>query len=293
MLRFTSLKDAFHVCSAIGSPIRLEILEQLLNEPQNMDSLAKRLHLTGGALTRHVKILEDAGLIMVKTLPCNRGYQKLCSVNFDKLIIELPTGGALESASIADVPIGLFSDYRVQGKCGIVSKEGFIGSRDNAGAFLSSSRASAGAIWLERGYLSYLLPQLESNKGALQSDKTLDELRISLEISPDFVGGEAIKRGTVSFYLDDELLSEIWLNTPSENRRGYLTPDWHESALPQYGTLKLIRICDGGTYLDGDKISNVTIAAAKKAKKFSLLSDSGFMLFGHGFGDYGQGIKFF
>jgi len=294
MLRFTSLKDAYPICAAIGSPLRLEILELLLlGVPLNIETIAKRLHLTSGALTRHIKILEDADLIQVKTMPLNRGHQKLCSMNFDKIIIELPTGGALEKSSIADVPIGLFSDYNVKGRCGLASKDGFIGSRDSVTAFLNSSRATTNLLWLEKGYLTYLLPPFNEYGNSADKNKALDELRISLEISPDFIGNDTISRGSVSFFIDALQLGTIWLTTPSDKRRGYLTPTWHDSTLPQYGILKLVRICHDGTYIDGEKTSSITINDIKKAKSFTIATETGLTLFGQNFGDYGQGIKFF
>ena len=333
MKRFTSLKDAYTVCAAIGSPTRLEILQQLCHgTPLNMDTLAERLHLTAGALTRHIKILEDAGLINTKTVPCNRGHQKLCAISFSQLLIELPSSGSDENVPFANIPIGLFSDIDASGACGMASIDKIIGVRDNPKSLLDSNRIDAAAIWLEKGFLTYLLPTLNKNSlldapepsfypinrsgyrvsgltpnsylsGAnakvttqnesASGNKNLEELKISLEISPNFIGGEAIKRGAISFYLDDNLLGSIWLDAPSTARRGYLTPAWHDISLPQHGSLKLLRITKNGTFCDGEKISNVDIDTALKTKKFTISTDTGFILFGQNFGDYSQGIKFF
>ena len=62
MNHITSVRDALPVCDAMGSEVRIEILETILkNKAVNLDTLAKTLHLTNGALTAHIKKLSDAG----------------------------------------------------------------------------------------------------------------------------------------------------------------------------------------------------------------------------------------
>jgi len=335
MKKLTSLQDAYPICAAIGAPLRLEILQILLaSGAQNIDTLAKKLHVTAGALTRHIKILQDAELIAIDTIAGNRGNQKVCSIQESKFLIELSGEGVDGYAKAVDVGVGLFSDYLADGHCGVLSQEGFIGARDNAKSFLMQNRSEASCLWLQKGYLSYLLPifktspvpQTQSRQLSISGSvspswmtefkqksmlekvfnqkpnrnqnvkpkSSSDELRISLEISPDIVGGGVNpKASEVSFLLDDLLLATIKIQSPKEKRRGYLTPEWHDDILPQYGTLILIRITPKGTYFDGQKTSDVTTQDAIKTKKFSIVTDTGFTLFGNDFGDYGQGIRVF
>lgn len=56
MLHYKNVREAYTICDAIGSEVRMEILEQILAHKEiNLDSLAKNLHLTNGALTSHIK----------------------------------------------------------------------------------------------------------------------------------------------------------------------------------------------------------------------------------------------
>ena len=287
--RFSTLKDAYPVCEAIASPVRLEILEQLMmHRALNLVSLAHNLHLTSGALTKHIKMLEDAGLVRVKSVSGKRGNQKLCSLAENRILIDLAHNlDELTSGFAHDLNIGLYSDYMIQGLCGLVGSDGFIGRRDEKSSFALPARGNAKALWLQKGYISYLLPPVTLG----DSDKILKEIQISLEVSPDLTGN-GIPNSILEFMLDDKHLGKIKLYNPDEKRRGFLTPTWYSSTLPQFGTLKLLRITQKGTFVDGEKISDITPQNLNSAKKFSMVTDTGIMLFGHNFGDYNQGIRF-
>ncbi|MCL2062356.1 MAG: helix-turn-helix domain-containing protein [Firmicutes bacterium] len=293
MKHFKNLREAFAVCEAVGSPVRLEILEQILEHKTiNLDAIAKNLHLTNGALTKHIKKLESAGLIRVRLLPGKRGNQKLCALRVDKILIDVSPDFEIESAAVEDIPLGQYTDYSVSGRCGIVSEEGFIGVRDEAASFLSPQRHKAAALWLQKGYVRYLLPfGREVTGDEHNAGLKIREIRISFEISPD-IHGTGGKAGFVSFRFDEnEPFGKVKLYPPGELRRGFTTPAWFDVNLPQYGTLKLLRITEKGTFMDGEKISSLTPKEIIKSKRFGIETETGFMLFGKGFGDYNQALR--
>jgi len=52
------------VFAALGEPTRLSLVDQLLREqPQSISRLASRTHLTRQAITKHLRVLADAGLV--------------------------------------------------------------------------------------------------------------------------------------------------------------------------------------------------------------------------------------
>ena len=60
MLHIKSLDEGLELFKALGSDIRVEIIKILLNEnSMNMNELASRLNITNGALTSHIKKLEE------------------------------------------------------------------------------------------------------------------------------------------------------------------------------------------------------------------------------------------
>lgn len=90
MKHFSSLREAYKLCDAIGSPVRLEILEKIIALPGvNLSILAQMLHLTNGALTGHIKKLESAGLITVKRSDGARGKIKQCTIVPERIVIEV------------------------------------------------------------------------------------------------------------------------------------------------------------------------------------------------------------
>ncbi len=49
--------------AALGDPTRIEILRRLLDGPANVGELSQPFSMTASAISRHLKILETAGLI--------------------------------------------------------------------------------------------------------------------------------------------------------------------------------------------------------------------------------------
>ncbi len=62
------------VLEALSDPTRRAILESLRNEPCNVTSLAQRQPVSRPAVSQHLKVLEQAGLVSVKTVGRNRIY---------------------------------------------------------------------------------------------------------------------------------------------------------------------------------------------------------------------------
>ncbi|UPK41450.1 hypothetical protein [Paenibacillus pabuli] len=84
------------------------------------------------------------------------------------------------------------------------------------------------------------------------------------------------------------------------DRKGKLTPQWWHSDVNQYGVLKVLRINAEGTFIDGQRISDVRIhdlnlqAATYWTIQLSpeegVPGRGGLTLFGKGFGNYDQDI---
>lgn len=52
-----------NIFSALADPTRRAILQNLTKGPQTMGDIAKPFSLTGPAITKHLKVLEKAGLV--------------------------------------------------------------------------------------------------------------------------------------------------------------------------------------------------------------------------------------
>lgn len=69
------------IYQAIADPTRREIISQLAIKPRNLNALAEKFHLTRQAISLHVKILQECGVIVIT----QSGRERICSVNPEKL----------------------------------------------------------------------------------------------------------------------------------------------------------------------------------------------------------------
>lgn len=56
-----------HALDALGSPVRRQILKKLRTRPLSVQQLAGRFPVSRPAISRHLRILEDAGLVTSTT----------------------------------------------------------------------------------------------------------------------------------------------------------------------------------------------------------------------------------
>ena len=114
MLHIKSLDEGLEIFKALGSDIRLEIIKLLKdNNGMSMNDLASKLGITNGALTGHMKKLEDCGLVSITTESAGHGNQKLCSVFLDKILIDLDPPEDEANVYQTELKVGHFSNYEV------------------------------------------------------------------------------------------------------------------------------------------------------------------------------------
>ncbi len=71
-------RDVFH---AIADPTRREILSMLSVNSLSVNSVAEKFKISRPAVSKHVKILKECGLITIK----KKGREHICEPKFDKL----------------------------------------------------------------------------------------------------------------------------------------------------------------------------------------------------------------
>lgn len=71
-------RDVFH---AIADPTRRQIIGMVAQQPLNLNSIAENFNVTRQAVSLHVKILEECGLIMIKQY----GRERVCEAKLEKL----------------------------------------------------------------------------------------------------------------------------------------------------------------------------------------------------------------
>ena len=296
MLHINSLDEGLELFKALGSDIRVEIIKILLNESgMNMNELASRLKITNGALTSHIRKLEECGIVTVSSEGSGHGNQKVCSVKLDKILIDLQNTPVASNVYNTDIKVGHFSDFEVYPTCGLASTKRLIGEVDDIRYFAHPDRYEADILWFTRGYVDYILPNF------IPSGQKIDEICICAELSSEAPGVNNIWPSDIYFYLNDVLLG-TWVS-PGDfgDVKGIFTPDWWFAGWNQYGLLKMLVINHKGSFIDGIKISDVTIDSlgitAKSSLKLRLEVPEnaehvgGLTIFGKGFGNYNQDIN--
>jgi predicted transcriptional regulator len=296
MIHITSLSEGLELFKALGSDMRVDILNLLLeNNNMNMNELASRLNITNGALTSHIKKLESCGLITTSTESAGHGNQKICSIHLDKILIDLDKDDDYNNVYSTELQVGHYSSYRVSPTCGLASEKALIGEVDDTRYFEHPDRYNADILWFTKGYVEYAIPNFIPNA------QKITQITISAELSSEAPGIDNDWPSDISFYLNDVRIGKWTSPGDYGDVKGTFTPDWWFPNWNQYGLLKLLVINKKGTFIDGLKVSDVTIDSFRldyrSTIRFRLGVDDdaahvgGLTIFGKSFGNYGQNIK--
>ena len=296
MIHITSLDDGLETFKALGSDTRIQILNILLeNEQMSMNQLATELNISNGALTGHIKKLEECGLINISNESAGHGNQKMCSVTQDRIIVDIKKPIDYKNVFETEIKVGQFSRHQVWPTCGIATSESVIGEFDDIRYFDHPDRFTANILWFTKGYVEYTIPNL------IPSNQRITQLSISAELSSEAPGIDNNWPSDISFYINDTKIG-MW-TSPGDfgDVHGMFTPQWWPQNWNQYGLLKLLVINDYGTYIDGLKISDVSTLSlhldysSDIRLRLAVENDSehvgGITLYGKSFGNYDQDIR--
>lgn len=296
MLHIKSLDEGLDVFKALGSDLRISIIKLLLeHNDMSMNELASNLNITNGALTSHIRKLESCGLIAVTNESSGHGNRKRCIVCLDKILIEISSKENLENIFETNIKIGHFVDYQVYPTCGLSTSKSIIGEADDPRFFTHPDRFDSEILWFTRGYVEYIIPNF------LPVSQKIDQITISAELGSEAPGSNDIWPSDIHFHLNNK-----WIGTwtsPGDfgDVKGIFTPDWWQPNWNQYGLLKLIVINYKGTFIDGLKISNVSLNDFdfdyRSVIRFKLevpedtTHVGGLTIYGKNFGNYNQDIN--
>lgn len=296
MIHITSLDDGLETFKALGSDTRIQILNILLeNEQMSMNQLSTELNISNGALTGHIKKLEECGLINISNESAGHGNQKMCSVTQDRIIVDIKKPIDYKNVFETEIKVGQFSRHQVWPTCGIATSESVIGEFDDIRYFNHPDRFTANILWFTKGYVEYTIPNL------IPSNQRITQLSISAELSSEAPGIDNNWPSDISFYINDTKIG-MW-TSPGDfgDVHGMFTPQWWPQNWNQYGLLKLLVINDYGTYIDGLKISDVSTLSlhldynSDIRLRLAVENDSehvgGITLYGKSFGNYDQDIR--
>ncbi|MEO5805803.1 ArsR family transcriptional regulator [Devosia sp.] len=291
-------EDDFEVLRGLASTIRVQILKLLHTEgPQNGNDIASLLNLPQSTVSTNVQILENAGLIRTETRKARKGNQKICHSTFDEIMVMFKNDIARSSSDTIEVsmPLGLYTSYEVSAPCGLCSADGIIGLLDVPNTFLDPERMKTGLIWFTRGFVEYQFPN-----NAKLAQNEIESMEFSMELSSEVPGTAADWPSDITISVNGKDIG-TW-TSPGDfgDKRGVYTPSWWKLKGSQYGKLKSWRINGTGTFVDGVKISPISLKDLDLDTHRSIrlrigVSENarhpgGINIFGRGFGNYDQDI---
>ncbi|SFD64553.1 Predicted transcriptional regulator [Paenibacillus catalpae] len=279
---------------ALASEVRWRIMGFLADNEMSVKEIAAKLELSPSIVTMHIRKLEQAELIGSRRVRRNGGTHKMCFLKHNQVEIELPS--ARSSARIREqtISVGHYTAFEVHPTCGLGTREKEIGVWDDPRYFLDPERVHASILWFGRGYVEYKTPNY------LVPDQSVEAIEISMEIASEAPGLRDHWPSDITFTFNGNILG-TWTSPADFGRaaRGKYTPEWWHRNVNQYGLLKTIRIDDSGTYMDGEKMSEVTTADLHLSDPFWTLRFAveeqavhvgGLTIYGSGFGNHDQDI---
>ncbi|BCG58195.1 ArsR/SmtB family transcription factor [Paenibacillus sp. URB8-2] len=294
MIYIKDLMSGIDIFKALSSEIRIQIIGMLAsNQELNLNEIAKRLNLSNGAITMHIKKLEESGLIEINTSVGKHGIQKVCYLNKDRLMVDLRSKD-VDNLYEVEIQVGHYSNYAAVPTCGLATKDSIIGDFDEPRYFADPQRIHSEIVWIADGFLEYRIPNY------LKANQSFREIQFSLELGSEAPGYSDNYPSDIYFYLNGVELG-FW-TSPGDfgDMRGTFNPDWWPPHLNQYGMLKLIRINNEGSFIDGCRISDVTLDDIKLDYKSELTfriavtdkpaNKRGLTIYGKHFGNYSQDL---
>lgn len=283
------------VFEALASETRIKLIQFIGSEKKSIGEIAKHLGVSSAITTRHVRQLEDAGLLNSERGIGENRNKKMVFLNVDNIHISFPEkiykGLKFHTTTLK---IGHFTDFSVTPTCGLATKTAIIGKIDEPKFFMDTLRVDAALIWLSEGYLEYKIPNL------LCENETPEMMEIILEIASEFPMSNNVWPSDITFYINGIKVAVYTVPGNFSDVRGQYTPTWWDSHLSQYGLLKHVRINKLDTAIDGEVCSSVKInelnldkeafITLRFAVEATAKNKGGMTLFGEGFGNHNQDI---
>ncbi len=291
-----SLESGIAIAKALASRPRQQILDYLVTRAASLSEIARDLGMPIATASQHLKSLESSGLLSSHTSPGIRGRQRIYTRLYDIVVLHLSRATRYNPADRfeAPMPVGAFSHHHVVSPCGMATEDALIGEYDDVISFYDPSRFEAQLVWLSHGYLEYNFPNRAYGQGQAK------RLELSMEISSEAAPSAADWPSDIFLEINGRRIGEWTSPADFGDKRGSLTPAWWADWNTQYGLLKVWQVDEQGAYIDGTRISGVTVGDLNLMDQPSISvrisvdnkaqNRGGFNIFGSKFGNYAQDI---
>ena len=292
-------RDGVEVMTGLSSPVRIGILSLLHQRgPLNVNEISDALKLPQSTVATNIQVLESCDLIRTETAKATKGQQKICAARYNEIILRFDDYDVKSQTNVVDLsmPLGPLHELQRVAALRTLLERGDHRPPRRAG-FLPRSGPHEGRADLVRARPRRIqIP--EQRQGSAKQE--IEALEFSMELSSEVPGTNANWPSDISVWINDVLVS-TW-TSPGDfgDKRGIYTPRWWKLEGSQYGHLKTWKITDRGSYLDGKKVSAVTLDRLHLEEHHSIRlrigvdehakHPGGINIFGRGFGNYDQDI---
>ena len=282
---------------ALSSPVRLKILDILKDAVLSIQEIADTLHIPFSSTALHVKVLEDAGLILSESRPGVHGSMRVSTCVMQSFFLQTfdSETDSVNNTITLDMPVGNYYQCEISPTCGLADENGIIDAYDNITSFYSPLRSKAQLLWFHKGYIEYRFPNV------CNSLLELHEISFSMEICSEAPGFHENWPSDITISINDVEIGTYCSPGDYGARRGRLTPSTWPNGRTQYGILKSFSLRNDGGYIDGELVNrtvNLDMINIHEKAYISLkieIKDNakhigGINIFGEKYGDYAQGI---
>ena len=192
------------------------------------------------------------------------------------------------------MPIGAFVNVHVIPTCGLLGELGIIGHLDDPSAFYEPERIHAQLLWFRRGTVEYRFPN------RLPPNVLLENIDVSFEVCSEAPLHHADWPSDVTVWIGDVEIGTWTSPADFGGERGALTPAWWDTQNSQYGLLKVWKVTNNGSFVDGVQVSKITLKdlslklgdpiPVRIGIRDNASNIGGLNLFGSKFGNYPQDI---
>lgn len=292
-----SAHESVAIFRALGSMSRARIIELLSEHEMNIGEISTALSLTQPSITKHIQILEEAGLVTSDYVAAPQGMQKRCRGVFERLLVDLaPKIPQAEGYAEMELPVGMFADVLPHPTCGLATREKIVGLVDAPVSFFLPERANAEILWAAGGHIDYAFPN------TLPVNSHVKAIELVMEIGSEAPGYNNQWPSDITVWVNDVEIG-TW-TSPGDfgGTRGQLNPAWYPDNMNQWGVLKTWSVNAQGGSIDGAPTSGVKIddlnihpwmpTRVRIGVKPDAQNQGGFTLYGRGFGNYQMGLIF-
>ncbi|MDZ7794707.1 MAG: helix-turn-helix domain-containing protein [Spirochaetia bacterium] len=243
----TKSDDVLPVAKALSSPLRIKMLHVLRQQAMNIQNLAKELDILTSTCTMNIQVLERVGLLETEMVPAVRGSQKMCRLIYSEVVLPLleEEEELDENTIVINMPIGLYTDFKVHPSCGMISETEIIDYLDSERAFFSPKRGNAQLIWFTDGFIEYSFPV------NIPKERSVKSIQITTEICAEFPGYKEDWPSDITMWINSKEVGTWTSPGDMGGKRGRFTPKWWGLENTQYGFLKSWRVTNDGAFIDG------------------------------------------